>query len=132
MCMPSDDTEAHYNDSGCLLEIKSAEYLPDGRLILETVGVKRFKVLERSVKDGYDTAKVEWITDTVVEGDNEKKILHKVKEKVYLMARNWYDNLSAEQKAKIAQFFGTNNLSCENFLQENQDTGRLLIYARKQ
>lgn len=122
MCMPSDDTEAHYNDSGCLLEIKSAEYLPDGRLILETIGVKRFKVLERSVKDGYDTAKVEWITDTVVEGDNEKKILHKVKEKVYLMSRNWYDNLSAEQKEKIAQFFGTNNLSCENFLQENQDT----------
>jgi Lon protease-like protein len=124
MCMPTEGTDAYYQDSGCLLEIKSVEYLPDGRIIVETVGVRRFRVIERSVKDGYDTARVEWIQDSVPKNDDEKKILHKVKEKVYLMARNWYDKLTADQQDRIVKFFGSNNMSSANFLHEVPDPGK--------
>ncbi|XP_022917918.1 LON peptidase N-terminal domain and RING finger protein 1 [Onthophagus taurus] len=55
---------------GTILEVKDAVHLHDGRSILTTVGVRRFKVLDKGEKDGYDTAKVQFIRDTVV--SNEK------------------------------------------------------------
>ncbi len=51
---------------GTILEIRHIEYLPDGRSILDTRGSRRFKVLERAMRDGYNTAKVEYITDQPV------------------------------------------------------------------
>ena len=35
----------------------------DGRSIIDTVGGRRFRVLERGTRDGYNTAKVEFIQD---------------------------------------------------------------------
>ena len=58
-----------YTDYGTTAFIKDVQMLPDGRSVLDTVGARRFKVLEKSVKDGYNVAKVEWIEDT--EADDE-------------------------------------------------------------
>eukprot|EP01126_Amoeba_proteus_P046061 TRINITY_DN518_c0_g1_i11.p1 TRINITY_DN518_c0_g1~~TRINITY_DN518_c0_g1_i11.p1 ORF type:complete len:382 (-),score=52.30 TRINITY_DN518_c0_g1_i11:233-1378(-) len=48
---------------GTVLRIEELEMLPDGRSLVATVGVRKFKILERGNCDGYMTAKVEYIDD---------------------------------------------------------------------
>lgn len=50
-----------YADSGTMLEIRDIEYTPDGRSIVNTVGSRRFRIVSKSVKDGYNTAAVEFL-----------------------------------------------------------------------
>ena len=48
-----------------MLEIRDVQALAAGRSAIDTVGGRRFKVLSRSERDGYDTAKVEFIQDVM-------------------------------------------------------------------
>ncbi|ORX91832.1 hypothetical protein K493DRAFT_316989 [Basidiobolus meristosporus CBS 931.73] len=48
---------------GTMLKIKSIESLPDGRSIVQTVGLYRFKIKEHWNRDGYFIGKVERIED---------------------------------------------------------------------
>jgi Lon protease-like protein len=52
-----------YAQVGVSAEIRRVEMLPDGRFLLETIGGRRFQVLERSVRNDYAVAKVEWLDD---------------------------------------------------------------------
>lgn len=52
---------SRYADSGTMLEIRDIEYTPDGRSIVNTVGSRRFKIVSKGVKDGYNTAAVEFL-----------------------------------------------------------------------
>lgn len=58
-----------YSDYGTIVFISSLEHTPDGRSLVTTVGEKRFKVLERGSTDGYTVAKIRFITDEPVHGD---------------------------------------------------------------
>lgn len=49
-----------------MLEIRDIQFFPDGRSIVDTMGGRRFKVLERGIQDGYNTAKVEFLHDDPV------------------------------------------------------------------
>jgi len=51
---------------GTLLHVIDAHMLPDGRSIIETVGVSRFRVLQYGTLDGYTVGKVERIDDISV------------------------------------------------------------------
>ena len=55
---------------GTMLEIRDIQFFPDGRSIVDTMGGRRFKVLERNILDGYNVAKVEFLEDEKV-ADNE-------------------------------------------------------------
>ena len=46
-----------------MLEIRDVQFFPDGRSLVDTIGGRRFKVLSRGKRDGYCTAKVEFIYD---------------------------------------------------------------------
>lgn len=59
-----------FSDYGCMLEIRDVQYFPDGRSVLDTIGGRRFKVLSRGQRDGYNTAKVEFIKDLPIEGED--------------------------------------------------------------
>ena len=48
---------------GTMLYINQFEQLADGRSLLDTIGTRRFKILAWGQKDGYATAKVEWMID---------------------------------------------------------------------
>jgi Lon protease-like protein len=48
---------------GTLLHIERIEMLPDGRSLIETIGVSRFKVLEYGMMDGYVVGRIERIDD---------------------------------------------------------------------
>lgn len=52
-----------FSDYGCMLEIRDVQYFPDGRSVVDTIGGRRFKVLSRGKRDGYSTAKVEFLSD---------------------------------------------------------------------
>ena len=46
-------------DFGTLLEIRTVQMFPDGRSMVETWGVQRFRVLERGSLDGYMVGRIE-------------------------------------------------------------------------
>lgn len=55
-----------FADYGCMLQIRNIHFLPDGRSVVDTVGGKRFRVLQRGMKDGYCTADIEYLEDIKV------------------------------------------------------------------
>lgn len=54
---------AHY---GCLLEIRDVKFFSDGRSVVDTIGRRRFKVIQPSERDGYNTADIEYLEDVKV------------------------------------------------------------------
>lgn len=61
----SDDT--HFQDLGTVLRIINVQYYPDGRSLIETVGVSRFKILDYGSLDGYTMGKIQRIDDVSIE-----------------------------------------------------------------
>lgn len=51
------------NEFGTMLRITSCQMLEDGRLILETIGTHRFRLVERGIVDGYNVGKIERVDD---------------------------------------------------------------------
>ncbi|XP_041484358.1 LON peptidase N-terminal domain and RING finger protein 3-like [Lytechinus variegatus] len=103
MCISDDENE--FAEYGCMLEINQLEYLPDGRCVLGTVGGRRFKVLERGMRDGYNTAKVEFLKDTIAEGEVGSE-LRALNNSVYQQARTWFVNLPIYHQTRIVDHFG--------------------------
>lgn len=64
-----------FADYGCMLIIRSVHFLPDGRSVVDTVGGKRFRVLSRGMKDGYNTADIEHLEDSRVRA-TVKSLMH--------------------------------------------------------
>lgn len=60
---------------GTMLEIKNMHTFEDGRSMIETVGVSRFKILESGTLDGYTVGKIERIDDI---GDEEEEELERM------------------------------------------------------
>jgi len=56
---------------GTILQIKNIEVLPDGRSMIETVGITRFKLLKTGSLDGYVVAQTEPIVDISPEAEAE-------------------------------------------------------------
>lgn len=46
-------------DFGTMLEIRRVTMLPDGRSLVQTLGVSRFRILERGTLDGYAVGRIE-------------------------------------------------------------------------
>lgn len=55
--------EPPFMELGVLLRIVSIEFFPDGRSLLETVGVSRFRVTRHGLLDGYVVANIEKVDD---------------------------------------------------------------------
>ena len=52
-----------YNQTILVVRLQDVSYFPDGRSVVNTMGGRRFKVLSRGMRDGYSTAKVQFIQD---------------------------------------------------------------------
>ncbi|XP_014068208.1 LON peptidase N-terminal domain and RING finger protein 3 [Salmo salar] len=103
MCL--DDNLKGFADYGCLLEIRNVEFFADGRSIVDTIGKRRFKVIEQHQRDGYNTADIEYLEDIKVEGVTEKE-LQSLHDAVYDQALIWVNSLKAEQMERIVGHFG--------------------------
>lgn len=94
-----------YSDFGTMLDIRDCVLLGNGCSILSTVGCRRFRVVDRNEKDGYDIAKVEYIYDEKVSNDR-RKIIRGLNYSVFRKAFEWYDSLPAHIHHEIQKSFG--------------------------
>jgi Lon protease-like protein len=88
-----------------MLEIRDCVQIGDGCSVLSTVGTKRFRVLCRSEKDGYDTSVVEYIKDEPICKENYSSVLD-LHNRVMSKARHWFKNLPELIKIEILRSFG--------------------------
>lgn len=49
-----------------MLEVRDVKFFPDGRSVVDTIGIARFKVLCHGQRDGYHTAQIEYLEDKKV------------------------------------------------------------------
>ncbi|XP_014471249.1 PREDICTED: LON peptidase N-terminal domain and RING finger protein 3 [Dinoponera quadriceps] len=105
-CLNKDATGTkRYAEYGTILDIRDRVLLKDGCSILSTVGGKRFRVLSGGEKDGYDTAQVEFLRDTVVQETQLLNLLE-LHDKVRAKGRRWWDTVPSTQKSEIQRVFG--------------------------
>ncbi|XP_044273851.1 LON peptidase N-terminal domain and RING finger protein 1 [Varanus komodoensis] len=104
MCIS--DPKNGFADYGCMLCIRNLDYLPDGRSVVDTVGLKRFRVLQRGMKDGYCTADIEYLEDIKVQDEDEMKKLGELHDFVYNQACSWFQSLRNKFRSQILQHFG--------------------------
>ena len=52
-----------------MLEICDIKFFPDGRSVVDTVGGRRFRVISKSMKEGYHIARVEFLDEVKVDGN---------------------------------------------------------------
>ncbi|XP_038124973.1 LOW QUALITY PROTEIN: LON peptidase N-terminal domain and RING finger protein 1-like [Cyprinodon tularosa] len=104
MCIS--DPQKGFADYGCMLIVRSVHFLPDGRSVVDTIGGKRFRVLSRGMKDGYNTADIEYLEDTRVNNMEELEKLQELHDAVYEQAQVWFQNLKIRFHNQILQHFG--------------------------
>uniref|UniRef100_A0A8C5DNI5 LON peptidase N-terminal domain and ring finger 2 n=1 Tax=Gouania willdenowi TaxID=441366 RepID=A0A8C5DNI5_GOUWI len=103
MCI-ADDLKG-FADYGCMLEVRDVKFFPDGRSVVDTIGVSRFKVLSHGQRDGYNTAKIEYLEDKKSNGQELVELL-KMHDAVYEQASNWFTSLKDNMKSQILSHFG--------------------------
>ncbi|KAG7467274.1 hypothetical protein MATL_G00151520 [Megalops atlanticus] len=94
-----------FADYGCMLEVRDVKFFPDGRSVVDTIGVARFRVLSHGQRDGYNTAKIEYLEDKKVEGE-ELADLQKLHDSVYDQATAWFTSLKENMRNQILSHFG--------------------------
>lgn len=94
-----------FADYGCMLQVRDVKFFPDGRSVVDTIGVSRFKVLSHGQRDGYHTAKIEYLEDKKVEGEELVELL-KLHDSVYEQANSWFTSLKDNMKSQILSHFG--------------------------
>ncbi|XP_036435540.1 LON peptidase N-terminal domain and ring finger 1, like [Colossoma macropomum] len=104
MCI--NDAQKGFADYGCMLHIRSIHFLPDGRSVVDTIGGKRFRVLSRSMRDGYCTANIEYLQDQRVVDEDELDRLQDLYDQVYNQAKVWFHTLENRFRNQILQHFG--------------------------
>ncbi|XP_078258734.1 LON peptidase N-terminal domain and RING finger protein 2 [Rhinoraja longicauda] len=94
-----------FADYGCMLEVKDVKFFPDGRSVVDTVGKRRFKVLNHGQRDGYNTANIEYLEDKLVEGEEYNELVS-LSNSVYDQAFNWFKSLKDDMRTQILNHFG--------------------------
>lgn len=64
---PEGPSDAHFHEYGTLLRVVNAQSYPDGRSLIETVGLSRFRVIRHGMLDGYTVGKTERVDDICLE-----------------------------------------------------------------
>ncbi|XP_021953809.1 LON peptidase N-terminal domain and RING finger protein 3 [Folsomia candida] len=105
MCCYLQDGDHNYGDFGTMLEIRNIQYFPDGRSVVNTVGVRRFKVLKKCIKDGYNVATIEFLEDKPVE-EVDRSRLRECHENVFKDANDWLQSIDAVIRQRIITHFG--------------------------
>lgn len=90
---------------GTKLKVRSANYFRDGRVVVESEGVGRFKVKEVSQVDGYDSSTYVAIID-IPPRPQEMNRLDDLSNKVHDKAHEWFSSLPEEMSAALVRHFG--------------------------
>lgn len=114
IALPTTNSRQRYVEYGTMLDIRDCVQLGDGCSILSTVGGRRFRVVTRHEKDGYDTANVEFFEDEKLagfvteDGEAEERLqsVRELHEKVLLKAIGWHQSLPETIRGEIFKSFG--------------------------
>uniref|UniRef100_A0A182QSQ6 RING-type domain-containing protein n=1 Tax=Anopheles farauti TaxID=69004 RepID=A0A182QSQ6_9DIPT len=110
IALPALNGRQRYVEYGTMLDIRDCVQLGDGCSILSTVGGRRFRVLTRHERDGYDTAQVEFFEDEKIgtgsEADERLQLVRELHEKVLLKAIDWHQSLPESIRCEIFKSFG--------------------------
>ncbi|GAA5974552.1 hypothetical protein JCM11641_002086 [Rhodosporidiobolus odoratus] len=71
MVLPAKGSGEGTYEYGTMLRITSCKNMEDGRMILETVGTHRFRLVERKLLDGYTVGRIERVEDVSPEVEEE-------------------------------------------------------------
>eukprot|EP00118_Oscarella_pearsei_P021189 m.236620 g.236620 ORF g.236620 m.236620 type:complete len:591 (+) comp40136_c0_seq9:168-1940(+) len=104
MCESSDTNT--FSDVGTMLVIREAKFLTDGRSLIDTIGGRRFKVLSRGMRDGYNTARVRWFADAKVEGVVQIREFRKLNKDSYRKMKTWFEDLAPQAKLAFEKNHG--------------------------
>lgn len=63
---PRTANDTHFVEYGTLLRIVNAEYFADGRSLVETSGISRFRITRHGILDGYLVGKIERVDDMTI------------------------------------------------------------------
>ncbi|XP_078739914.1 LON peptidase N-terminal domain and RING finger protein 3-like [Lampetra fluviatilis] len=99
------DGHRGFSEHGCMLHIRRVEHFADGRLAVDTVGGRRFRVESRGERDGYSTANIVHLEDERVAGADLQELLH-LQQAVYDQAAAWLASLPPLPRAQILRHFG--------------------------
>merc|ERR1712088_498002 len=94
-----------FADFGTMLEVRDIQFFPDGRSIVDTMGGRRFKVIERGIMDGYNTAKVEFLEDEKVPEDQVQELI-KVHDETLAQTKSWFAGSSDFVRKGIVDHYG--------------------------
>jgi len=94
-----------FADFGTMLEIRGIKYFEDGRSLLDTVGGRRFRVVERDVKDGYQVANVEFLEDAIPVDSDVWELQH-LHDQTLANALTWLRCHHTQRKEGILTHFG--------------------------
>ncbi|XP_035436531.1 LON peptidase N-terminal domain and RING finger protein 1 isoform X2 [Spodoptera frugiperda] len=110
------DRGQEYTDYGTILEVRDCVHFEDGRSILSTIGLTRFKVIERGVRDGLEVARILPIQDVCPESEMEVLECRLLGNRIILRALFWLSSLDKDVLRDIETTFGTlpgNNVNDE-------------------
>ncbi|GIY11121.1 LON peptidase N-terminal domain and RING finger protein 3 [Caerostris extrusa] len=102
MCAFVDNEIAEY---GTMLEIRDVQYFADGRSVVDTIGSRRFRILRKGERDGYNTGAVEYLKDEPLLGNNLQEVIE-MHDQVYKVSQAWFMRLPRDTKQEILQHFG--------------------------
>eukprot|EP00160_Parvularia_atlantis_P001623 Unigene11303_Nuclearia_a/m.34535 Unigene11303_Nuclearia_a/g.34535 ORF Unigene11303_Nuclearia_a/g.34535 Unigene11303_Nuclearia_a/m.34535 type:complete len:696 (-) Unigene11303_Nuclearia_a:81-2168(-) len=106
MCLPTG--MGTYADVGVMLDIRDVQELPNGNLLVDTIGTRRFRVLERGVRDRYNIANIAFIDD---EDDDGLPDEHGVTSREYMQTgldfyRAMYEQLPPDARRRFSVVYG--------------------------
>ncbi|CAF0875741.1 unnamed protein product [Adineta ricciae] len=118
MCTYDEETEM-FTDYGTLLYIRGLVYTRDGRSIVDTIGRRRFRVVDRGMRDQYYTARVQLIRDHPIEQEDFDG-LSELNRNIYSDVRHWFDQLDTHRQDLISRQL-EEYPSCDDFTRDSTD-----------
>ncbi|CAG9781871.1 unnamed protein product [Diatraea saccharalis] len=96
----------NYSDYGTVLEVCDCVHLEDGRSFLSTVGVSRFRVIERDVRDGCDVARIQPLTDITPTDEFVMLEMRLMGSQILCKALMWLNSMNETVRQEIENSFG--------------------------
>ncbi|KAM3968411.1 uncharacterized protein ACR2FA_000607 [Aphomia sociella] len=92
---------------GTVLEVRDCIQLQDGSYILSTVGVSRFKIIERDVCDGCDVARVEPLVDKSTDNASFRREINYLANRISKKSALWIQNMPNSLLSDILTSYGS-------------------------
>jgi len=89
---------------GTLLRIEELKMLPDGRSLVQAIGVRKFRIDKQGEKDGYMTGQVEWIDDDPFEPNIENQALL---ESSLEIIQTFLESVPVRPRYQLVEMYGT-------------------------